>query len=329
MDKQKKILIVDDQQPDLEVLVDLLKPDYRIVAATSGEQALWAACAATPPDLILLGIMKPEAEGFDVCRRLKANPATRDIPVILITSNRESGVEAGELESGAVDCITKPVSPPILKARVKTHLALKHKVDELREACKIIKSLKNRMENELRVGRKIQESIVPSDFPAFPEHDEFDVYATLQPAREFEGDFYDFFFIGDDRFCFCIGDVAGQGLQAALFMSVTKAIIKSRAGDDFSTASILTHVNEELSVVNQASMFATLFMGILNIKTGRLLYTNARHKPPYLKRGTGAIERLDRIHGPVIGTTRGMVYREDQTTLSKNDMLLLYTDGVT
>ncbi|MBW2428799.1 MAG: response regulator, partial [Deltaproteobacteria bacterium] len=196
MDKQKKILIVDDQQPDLEVLVDLLKPDYRIVAATSGEQALWAACAATPPDLILLRIMKPKAESFDVCRRLKANPTTRDIPVILITSNRESGLEAGELESGAVDYITKPVSPPILKARVKTHLALRLKVDELREAYKTIESLKNRVENEITVGRKIQESIVPSDFPAFADHDEFDVYATLQPAREFEGDFYDFFFIG-------------------------------------------------------------------------------------------------------------------------------------
>lgn len=327
MAKQKKILIVDDQQPDLEVLVDLLKPDYRIVAATSGEQALRAARSATPPDLILLGIMR--AEGYEVCRRLKAKQTTRDIPVILIASNWESGFDAGGLKLGAVDCITKPVSPPILKARVKTHLTLRNKVDELREAYKKIKSLKNRMKKELTVGRKIQESIVPSDFPAFPDHDEFDVYATLQPAREFEGDFYDFFLIGDDRFCFCIGDVAGKGVQAALFMSVTKTIIKSRAGDDFSTASILTHVNEELSAVNQASMLVTLFMGILNIRTGKLLYTNAGHKPPYLKRGTGAIDRLDRIHGPVIGTARGMVYKEDNTTLAKNDMLLLYTDGVT
>jgi sigma-B regulation protein RsbU (phosphoserine phosphatase) len=202
-------------------------------------------------------------------------------------------------------------------------------VDELREAYKKIESLENRIAKELTVGRKIQESIVPSDFPAFPDHDEFDVYATLQPAREFEGDFYDFFFIGDDRFCFCIGDVTGKGLQAALFMSVAKAIIKSRAGDDFSTASILTHVNEELSAVNQASLFVTLFMGILNIKSGRLLYTNAGHKSPYIKRRTGAIERLDRIHGPELGTARGMVYQEDKTALSKNDMLLLYTDGVT
>jgi len=324
MNKQNKILIVYDQQPDLDILVDLLKPDYRIVAATNGEQALRTACAADPPDLILLGIMKPEAQSNDVCRRLKANQTTRDIPVILIDSTRESDFE----ELGASDCITRPVSPLLLKARIETHLALGRKVDELRQAYKTIESLKNRMEKELTVGRKIQERLVPSDFPAFPDHDEFDVFASLQPAREFEGNFYDFFFIGDDRFCFCIGDVAGKGVQAALLMTVTKTIIRSRAGDDFSTASILTHANEQLSEVNQPSMFVTLFMGILNIKTGRLLYTNAGHKPPYLKRQTGIIERLNRIHGPVIGTARGMVYKEDKTSLSKNDMLLLYTDGV-
>lgn len=325
MDKQKTILIVDDQQSDLDVPVDLLNSDYRIVTATTGEHALAAVRAVPPPDLILLGNMKLEKEGVDLCRPLLANPAIRDIPVILIAANRETG----DLESGAVDCITKPISPAILKARIQTHLTLKQQGGELREANLKLETLKNKMEKELTIGREIQERIVPSDFPAFPDHDEFDVYATLQPAREFDGDFYDFFLIGDDRFCFCIGNVAGKGVQAALIMSVTKTIIKSRAGDDFSTASILTHVNEQLSAVNQASMLVMLFIGILNIKTGKLLYTNAGHNPPYLKRETGAIERLDRIHGPVIGAARGMVYREDKTTLSKNDMLLLCSEGVT
>jgi sigma-B regulation protein RsbU (phosphoserine phosphatase) len=325
MDKQKIILIVDDQQPDLDVLVDLLNPDYRIVTATSGEQALAAVRADTPPDLILLGILKPEMEGSDLGRRLKANQSTRDIPLILIVSNREPG----ELESGAVDCITKLISPAILKARIKTHLDLHKKVDELREANLKIETLKDSMEKELTVGREIQERIVPSDFPAFPDHDEFDVYAALQPARKFDGDFYDFFLVGDDRFCFCIGNVAGKGVQAALFMSVTKTIIKSRAGDDFSTASILTHVNEQLSAVNPGSMLVMLFMGILNIKTGKLIYSNVGHNPPCLKRETGAIERLDQIHGPLIGTARGMVFREDQTILLKNDLLLLCSAGVT
>ena len=122
--------------------------------------------------------------------------------------------------------------------------------------------------------------------------------------------------------------MAGIGLQAALFMSVAKTVIKSRAGDDFSTASILTHVNEQLSSVNPAAMSVKLFMGILNVKSGRLRYTNAGHNPAYRKRETGDLERLDRVHGPMIGIARGMVYREDLTTLSKNDMLLLFSDGV-
>ena len=190
-------------------------------------------------------------------------------------------------------------------------------------------SHKDTMEDEHNVSQKIQMSMVPSDYPAFPDHDEFDVYATLLPAPEFGGDFYDFFFIGEDRFCFCIGDISGKGIPAVLFMSVAKTMIKSRAGDDFSTASILTHVNEELSGFNKASISATLFLGILNIKTGMLLYTNAGHKPAILKPGKGSTERLDRLHGPMVGTARGLVYREEKTILSKDDMLLIYTDGVT
>jgi len=259
---------------------------------------------------------------------LKAAEITRAIPVIFITDKGESREASRSLEMGAVDYITKPVYPPIVKARVKTHLALKHNMEELQKAYQIIASHKDKMKDESNVCRKIQLSMLPSEFPAFPDHDEFDVYATLEPAPEFGGDFYDFFFIGDDRFCFCIGDVSGNGVPAASFMSITKSIIKSRAGDDFSTASILTHVNEELCGVNKAVTFATLFMGILNIKTGLLLYTNAGHKPPFIRQAEGSLEMLDRKHGPVLGAVRGLVYKEDKIMLSKNDMLLTYTDGI-
>jgi sigma-B regulation protein RsbU (phosphoserine phosphatase) len=329
MRERKKILIVDDAQRNLNVLIDLLKPDYEIAVSRSGVQALDAVFTADPPDLILLDITTPEMDGHEVCRRLKADETTGAIPVIFITDKGETGDESACLEMGAVDYLTKPVHPPIVKARVKTHLALKHSMEELQKAYDLIESYKDKKEDEVNVGRKIQLSMLPSEFPAFPDHDEFDVYATLIPAPEFGGDFYDFFFIGDDRFCFCIGDVSGNCLPAASFMSITKSIIKSRAGDDFSTASILTHVNEELCGVNKAATFATLFMGILNIKTGLLLYTNAGHKPPYIRQGEGFHEMLDRLHGPVLGTVRGLVYQEDKTVLSKNDMLLTYTDGVT
>ncbi|MCZ6558000.1 MAG: SpoIIE family protein phosphatase, partial [SAR324 cluster bacterium] len=199
----------------------------------------------------------------------------------------------------------------------------------LEEAYEMIKDQKDRMEDELIIGREIQLSMIPDVFPPFPGHDEFSILATLDPAREVGGDFYDFFFVDDDRLCICIGDVSGKGVPAALFMAVTKTLIKSRAGDDASTASIITHVNDELSSDNSNSMFVTVFLAILNIKTGELVYTNAGHNPPYIKRNNGALERLSRRHGVVIGALEGQVYEEDTGMLDTGDLLFMYTDGVT
>ena len=199
----------------------------------------------------------------------------------------------------------------------------------LQEAYGIIKDQRDRMEDELNIGREIQMSMIPLTFPPFPDHDEFSVFAALEPAREVGGDFYDYYFIDEERLCFCIGDVSGKGVPAALFMAMAKTLIKSRAADDGSTASILTHVNDELSVDNHNCMFVTIFSGILNIRTGELLYTNAGHNPPYLKRKDGTLQRLDQRHGPVVGAVEGMAYAEGRDTMEPGDLLLLYTDGVT
>jgi PAS domain S-box-containing protein len=200
--------------------------------------------------------------------------------------------------------------------------------EELAAANGIIKDQKERMESELNVGRDIQMSFVP-DFSSLPDHDEFSIYAALEPAREVGGDFYDCYFLDRERFCFCIADVSGKGVPAALFMAMAKTLIKSRAADDRSTASILTHVNDELSADNQACMFVTVFAGILNIRSGELVYTNAGHNPPYLRRKDGTLQRLDQRHGPAIGAMEGMVYKEERDTLEPGDLLFLYTDGVT
>jgi sigma-B regulation protein RsbU (phosphoserine phosphatase) len=185
------------------------------------------------------------------------------------------------------------------------------------------------MEEELNVGHEIQMSMIPLKFPPFPDHDEFSIYAALEPAREVGGDFYDYYFLDEERFCFCIGDVSGKGVPAALFMAMTRTLIKSRATDDRSTASILTHVNDELSQNNKSCMFVTIFAGILNIRSGELVYTNGGHNPPYIRRNDGALQRLDKRHGPAIGAMEGMVYKEERDTLEPGDLLFLYTDGVT
>ena len=201
--------------------------------------------------------------------------------------------------------------------------------ERLEEANRIIGVQKQRMEDELNVGREIQMSMIPRVFPAFPDHDEFTIFASLEPAREVAGDFYDFYFVDEDRICFCIGDVSGKGVPSALFMAMTKTLIKSRAADDRSPASILTHINDELSANSKSSMFVTLFVGIMNIRTGELVYTNAGHNPPYLKRRDGDLVRMDRLHGPFVGAMAGMIYEEDEATMAPGDLLFLYTDGVT
>ena len=326
---QKRILIVDDSRLNLKVLSDMLKTEYKIMAVNSGEQALKAVKKEHPPDLILLDVMMPDMDGFEVCRRLKADESSREIPVIFITGLEEATDEAKGLELGAMDYITKPISAPIVKARIRTQLVLKHNMDELKQAYQIIESQKSRMEDELNVGNEIQMSRLPMIFPPFPDRSEFSIFAKLDPAREVGGDFYDFFFVDESRLCICIGDAAGKGVPSALFMAETKVLIKSRAKDDASTASIITHVNDELSHNNETYMFITLFIGILDVKRGILLYTNAGHNPPYIIRGNGSLECLDNRHGPVVGAMEGLAYKEDLVTLGKSDLVFLYTDGVT
>jgi sigma-B regulation protein RsbU (phosphoserine phosphatase) len=212
----------------------------------------------------------------------------------------------------------------------RAHLeeTVKERTVQLQEALETIQQQKERMEGELNIGREIQMSMIPL-VSSLPDFDEISLAATLRPAREVGGDFYDFFLVGDDRFCFCIGDVSGKGVPAALFMAMTKTLIKSRAADDRSTASIMTHVNEELSRDNPSSMFVTVFAAILDMGTGELTYTNAGHNPPHLKRQRGSFESLAERHGPIIAAMPGMTYGEKTIRLQHGDILTLYTDGVT
>ena len=322
------ILAVDDTPENLDVVKGILSPEYIVKAAISGPMALKIAEKQTP-DLILLDIMMPDMDGYEVCKRLKGNELTKNVPVIFLTAMDQTMDEAQGFELGAADYMTKPVNPPILKARVGTHLALKHSMDELQATHDIIKKHKDRMEQELNVAHDIQMSMLPLEFPAFPNRSEFSLHALLEPAREVGGDFYDFFFIDEDHICLVLGDVSGKGVPAALFMAVTKTMIKTQAVDDPSPASIITRVNDELSADNPQSMFVTLFIAIANVKSGEFRFTNAGHNPPYILRAGGSVECLDQRHGPIIGAVDGVAFKEDTGVLGKDETLVIFTDGVT
>jgi sigma-B regulation protein RsbU (phosphoserine phosphatase) len=322
------VLAVDDTPENLDVVKGILATDYTVKAAINGQMAL-KIIEKSPPDLILLDIMMPGMSGYEVCEQLKSKPETADIPVIFLTAMEQTTDEAKGFELGAADYITKPVNPPILKARVKTHLALKHSMDELQAAYGIIKQQKDRMQEELNVAHTIQMSMLPQTFPAFPEHEEFDLYATLKPAREVGGDFYDFFFSDEDHLCLVVGDVSGKGVPAALFMAVSQTMIKTAAKGDRSPASIVTRVNDALSADNPTSMFVTLFLTIIDIRTGQFSYCNAGHNPPYIAHADGEVTCLNERHGVVMGAMEGLAYGENQRDLKPGDALFVFTDGVT
>jgi len=199
----------------------------------------------------------------------------------------------------------------------------------LADSLAVVEAAKARMQEELNVGRDIQLSMLPRVFPAFPDRKELELYAVLEPALEVGGDLYDFFLVDDHRLCFVIGDVSGNGVPAALFMAMTKIMVKTRAASDPSPASIVTHVNDALSAENDSCMFVTLYLGILNLRDGTLLTTNAGHNPPLLKRQDGQFEWLTGIDGPMVGPMAGIAFKETTIQLGPGDELFLYTDGVT
>ena len=181
---------------------------------------------------------------------------------------------------------------------------------------------------ELKTATLIQQSMLPHVFPPFPDRSEFDIYASMSPAKEVGGDFYDFFLIDEDHLGLVMADVSGKGVPAALFMMVSKTILQSCAMLGKSAGETLTKTNEAICSNNQAEMFVTVWFGILEISTGRITAANAGHEFPAIKKADGSFELLKDKHGLVIGAMDGITYMEYEIQLSEGDQLFLYTDGV-
>ncbi len=187
---------------------------------------------------------------------------------------------------------------------------------------------KERIGAELDVARHIQASMLPCVFPAFPERHEFDVYASMTPAKEVGGDFYDFFLVDDDHLALVMADVSGKGVPAALFMMISKTLIKSAAQNGLSPKAVLEKVNNQLCENNEAEMFVTVWLGILEMSTGKLKCANAGHEYPAIMRQGGEYELFKDKHGFVLAGMEGSRYSEYELELHVGDRLFVYTDGV-
>ena len=197
-------------------------------------------------------------------------------------------------------------------------------VDEIQD----ITAEKEKISAELNVANKLQAEMLPSDFPAFPDRKEFDLYATMDPAKEVGGDFYDFFFVDDDHLCLVVADVSGKSIPAALFMVNSKTRIQNQASFGKSPGQILAAVNDQLCLRNESGFFVTVWIAIIDLKTGKGVAANAGHEHPVIRRANGSYELVIYRHSLAVGVVEGVPFNEHEFELHPGDRIFIYTDGV-
>src|SRR6202008_2813756 len=235
--EQKLILVVDDTPLNISVITGALKDTYKTKVATSGAKALAIAVADEKPDLILLDVMMPEMDGYEVCRRLKTDPATREIPVIFLTAQTSVEDETRGFSAGGVDYVHKPFSPAIVKARVHNHILLREAREQLAREL-------DGFNVDLDTAHRIQLSILPHHLPKLPG---LDIAARFVPMASVGGDFYDFIRIDEQHLGILIADVSGHGLSSALIASMLQVALAGQVAHASSPAEVLAGLNKAVS----------------------------------------------------------------------------------
>jgi sigma-B regulation protein RsbU (phosphoserine phosphatase) len=343
--KPSHILIVDDMPANLSVLTSMLNQrGYLVRPAISGPVALKAAQKSLP-DLILLDIMMPGMDGYEVCEQLKENPQTREIPVIFISALSDILDKVRAFNVGGVDYITKPFQAEEVLARVQTHLALRATQQQLQsevaerqvaevslhQTLKELQILYGRIQDELTLAREIQYSLLP---PAFPNWPDLKIACYTMPAREIGGDFYTYYTLHLDeekrRYAFAVGDVSGKGVSAALLMVASLAQFDASISLQFTPAERLAYLDRVISPYTQprrqncALCYVELALG----EQAKVHIVNAGCIPPYIKRKTGEVENSELggfALGQGLGAKRG--YQQLTLPIAQGDLILLVSDG--
>ena len=325
-----KILSVDDEAP-LELLMKqyfrrkIRNGEYEFYFAHNGLEALAILYQNPDIEIILSDINMPEMDGLTLLAKVNEmrNPALR---VIMVSAYGDMKNIRQAMNNGAFDFATKPIDMDDLNVTIEKAIEQIKFVHESQKEHSQLESLKK----DLTTARDIQQYILPQVFPPFPEDsDKLDIYATMQAAKDIGGDFYDFFRIDDDHIALVIADVCGKGIPAALFMAVSRTIIRSKGASGVSTAECITSSNRLLAAYSIDGMFLTAFYAIYNTKTGVVTYCNAGHNPPHLLKANGTVEVLPMSGNIIIGAFEDLEYKENTLQLEHGDTLVMFTDGVT
>jgi sigma-B regulation protein RsbU (phosphoserine phosphatase) len=316
VDQKKTVLLVDDAPANIQIVNSILKDIYKIRIATNGAKALELAKVTPPPDLILLDVMMPEMDGYEVCTHLKLDPATRDIPVIFLTGQTEVEDETKGFDVGAVDYIHKPFSPAVVKARVHTHLVLRGIREQLAQQLLTI-------QKELETARQIQLSILPSEIPKI---EGLDIAARYIPMTSVAGDFYDFIVVDEKHIGVLVADVSGHGMPAALIASMLKIALSAQAAHAAEPAQVLLGLNQALCGKFQHHFVTAAYL-YFDMQKRTLTYAGAGHPPLLLSGGPEGVRSIEE-NGLFLGKFSFATYTSVVVPLKAGDRVLLYTDGI-
>ena len=325
-----KILSVDDEAP-LELLMKqyfrrkIRNGEYEFFFAHNGLEALSILYNHPDIEIVLSDINMPEMDGLTLLAKVNEmrNPALR---VIMVSAYGDMKNIREAMNNGAFDFATKPIDMDDLSLTIEKAIAQINYVHESMKEHAQLESLKN----DLTTAREIQQYILPRVFPPFPEYtDKVDIYASMEAAKDIGGDFYDFFRIDDDHIALVIADVCGKGIPAALFMAVSRTIIRSKGMQGCSAETCMTESNHLLAAYSIDNMFVTVFYAIYNVKTGFISYSNAGHNPPLLLRQDGSFSELPVMENTIVGVIDNIEYQKDTLQLEQGDTLFMFTDGVT
>ena len=325
-----KILSVDDEM-DLELLLTqyfrrkIRKGEYEFVFAHNGLEALTMMVKHPDIEIILSDINMPEMDGLTLLAKVNEmrNPALK---VIMVSAYGDMGNIRQAMNGGAFDFATKPIDLDDLSVTIEKAIEQINYVHQMQKEHTQLESLKG----DLAIASEIQQAILPRVFPPFPDiASKIDIAASMTPAKDVGGDFYDLFRIDDNRVGFVIADVSGKGIPAAIFMAVSRTLIRATGIRGGSPADCITYSNKLLAQDSVDCMFVTVFYGIVDVSTGAVTYCNAGHNPPYILKRKGEITPLPMSTDPMAGAIDGITYHEGTLQLESGDALVMFTDGVT
>ena len=323
-----KILVVDDEI-DLETLIrqkfrrQIKEKVYDFVFALNGLEALARILELPEIGIVLSDINMPEMDGLTLLAKLKElkNPGLR---TVIVSAYGDMENIRTAMNRGAFDFITKPVNFEDLEITINKTL------EEIKLARRSMEEHDQLMsiQHDLYVASEIQRAILPKVFPPFPDLKSIDIYASMVAAREVGGDFFDYFLIEPHRLGFVIGDVSGKGISAAIFMAVSRTLIRAAGLKGGPASECLNYVNNLLCGESVSSMFVTVFYGILNTFNGEVEYVNAGHNAPYLLSSSG-LNKLEMTEGIALGVLEDISFNSKVINMKPGEKLFLYTDGVT